>query len=76
MAVKPERKITDLQGFELRVYQAVDKLGKATRREVGKLLRVRDDPHAHKSRSVLVRLVHEGLLQLHGKRRAAYYTVK
>jgi hypothetical protein len=78
MAARPEsipRKTSDLDRFELRVFQAVRDLKQATRREVGKILRVKDDPHSHRARAALVRLTHEGFLKLYGQRRGAYYTV-
>jgi len=79
------RKVGELERFELRVYNAVKKLSgekaengsakKATRSEVGRLLRIEKDPYYFKTRTALVRLAHEGLLKLHGEKRNSYYTI-
>ncbi len=80
-----KRKISELTKIELRVLDVVKKLTdekdedgspkRATRWEVGKFLRLKDDPHSHKTRLVLVRLAHEGFLKINGKRRASFYTI-
>lgn len=87
--MKPARKLRKherpLTKMELRVLDAVKRISnekdeegstkRATRKEVGKLMRLTDDPHSHKTRSILVRLAHEGFLKINGKRRASFYTI-
>ena len=53
------------------VIQFVQKHGKIARKEVMELCRLSKDQAGH----LLRRLTRDGKLVLHGKRRAAYYTI-